>query len=481
MKQSLSQGTAYLTASTILFVITNYLLHIGLARLLGVEEYGVFGVVMSLYLINTSFLNSGLPDAVSKFMSASPGQAAIIFKISLRLQFIISVLFGLIYVFFAPLLSSLLGDSNLTNLIRFLGFINIPVALQALYSSGYMNGLRQFREQAIIKTVFPILRLIFMFLFAFLGLHVFGALLGTLVATLLGIFLSVWLLKIPPSPSIQESTPWSRKLLFFSAPLVITSLAMTFLRNINILFIKSFLGDNTVVGLYTAALTLSNLPYLVFLSLPTALFPTISRSVSAGNEYLTKKYIQQSLRYMLLLTVPVTALLSATSRVVLQLSYSSLFLSAASTLAILVVSSAFLSFYATLFSIISGSGKPKIIMFITLFFVIIMLLLNLYFIPSFGILGAAFSQLLTSIFAAVWASLYVYKHFKVLLSFKSTVKIMISGIFVYILTRYWHYSGIYLLVTYIFMMSFYVIILYLFGELTKADWDLILKFFKKDG
>src|SRR3989344_7112908 len=157
-KQSLSQGTAYLTASTMLFIATNYILHIGLARLLGVEEYGVFGVIMSLYLINTSFLNSGLPDAVSKFMSASPDQAAIIFKVSFRLQLIISILFGLIYIFFAPLLSSLLGDSNLTNLIRFLGLINIPIAFQALYTGGYMNGLRQFREQAIVKTVFPVLR-----------------------------------------------------------------------------------------------------------------------------------------------------------------------------------------------------------------------------------------------------------------------------------------------------------------------------------
>ena len=69
MTQSVSTGMAYLMASEFSFILSNYLLHILVARSLGPVKYGIYGILMSLYLINRAFLNTGFPRAVSKVIA----------------------------------------------------------------------------------------------------------------------------------------------------------------------------------------------------------------------------------------------------------------------------------------------------------------------------------------------------------------------------------------------------------------------------
>ena len=133
MKQSVSSGVVYLMVSEGAFIVSNYLLHIGIAKYLGVEAYGVFGVLMSLYLLNRSFLNTGFPRAVSKFIAEE--QSAALIRTSLIFQLTVAVLFALGYVLFAPLIAAWLQDDSLINYIRFLGIMIIPLALMGLYLS----------------------------------------------------------------------------------------------------------------------------------------------------------------------------------------------------------------------------------------------------------------------------------------------------------------------------------------------------------
>ena len=101
MKQSVSSGTIYFMGSELAFMLSNYLIHIGLARYLGLEAYGVFGILISLYSINRAFLNTGLPRAVSKILSESPEKIGSIFKSAFKMQLMIAVTFALLYILLA--------------------------------------------------------------------------------------------------------------------------------------------------------------------------------------------------------------------------------------------------------------------------------------------------------------------------------------------------------------------------------------------
>lgn len=476
MKSSLSKGFVSMASTEVVVMFSNYFIHIFLARYLGTEAYGIFGVLMSLYLINRAFLNTGIPRTVTKFISESNVLTYSFYITVLKLQLALATLFTLFYLLLAPYIASLLHDSSLVSMIRFLGVMIIPLALLALYTSGYMNGLRVFREQAIISFSLPIFRLVFVFLFVFLGLGMFGALLGYFLSVVccLILFFIIWKNPVQPVEQKEDEKYIFKKVLLFSLPLTIGALAGISIRNMNVLFVKAILIDNTLTGLYTAATTLSNIPFLLFMYLPFVLMPSISRSIAAQNKVLTQKYIKQSLRWLLLLMLPVIGLMAATSEELLRLFYSSSFSSAGGVLRLLVLSVAFLVIYSTLGSIITGGGKPKVEMGMTIFLLGLMILLNLYFIPHYGLLGAGYSLVITTFVGMVMAGVYVYQKFGVLVNVMSTVKIVVSSAMIYFLSSLWHFKGVYLGITYGLMLFFYICVLWVLKEVRREDVQVIL-------
>ncbi len=481
MRQSVSKGFVYMMSTELVVMISNYLIHIGLARYLGAEDYGLFGVLMSMYLINRAFLNTGLPRTVTKFISESNVLTHTFYSKVLKLQIFSAVGFALLYVILASSIASWLHDSSLTGMIMFLGVMVIPLSLLALFTSGYMNGLRVFREQAIISFSQPIFRVILVFLFVFLGWGIFGALMGYFLALVLCLilFFIIWKNPVVKSDTFIEERGLVKKVLLFSLPITFTALAATSIRNINVLFIKSILHDNTLAGLYTAATTLSNIPFLLFMYLPFVLLPSVSRAVAQQNHVLIQKYIKLSLRWLLLLMLPVIALMAATSTDLLKMFYSSTYIGAASTLSLLVVSVTFLVIFGTLGSIITGSGKPTVEMCLTWLSFLLMVILNYYFIPHYGIVGGAISSLIATCLAMVMGGFYVYRKWGVLVDAVSTVKIVIVSGLVYYLAWLWHFAGFYLVFTYGLWGLFYVFVLWLLREIRKEDWEVVGRLFRK--
>ncbi len=464
-------GTVYLMFAQFATIISNYLIHVGLGRFLGPEQYGIFGVLMSLYLVNRAFLNTGIPTTVSKFIAESKKKIGGIINTSLKLQLIIASSFALIYILFSKQIALLLNDLSLTNYIIFLGIMVIPLSFVPLYNA-FLNGLRLFGKQTILRIFYPSSRLAFTLGFVLLGLGVFGALLGHFVALIFSIM--VGFLLLGRVKTTKESFSY-KKILLFSLPVSIASLSFALIRNVNTLFLKSMLNDNFSLGLYTAAFTLSNITYLLFSALPQTLMPSISLSLSQNNFLLTQKYIRQSMRYLLLLLFPITLIIMATSKELLNLFYSSSYSAAGPVLAVLIVSSTFLAIFSTLCSVIIGSGKPKLYMIINLSFIAVLIALNLYLIPLYGLLGAAYSSLITSFLAAVFSSFYVWKKFKCLVNLTSFVRIFLVSLIVYFVSLKWHYSGVLLIISYMVIFSIYLILLYLFDEFKEDDFRLVSK------
>jgi stage V sporulation protein B len=479
MKKVMGVGTVYLMFAKVIFVIANYGVHIGLARYLGPESYGIFGILMSLYLINSVFLNNGIPKAVSKIMAESRKKAFALFRVAIKLQFILSLFFAIGFILFAPLIALILKDNSLIHYIMFLGIMVIPISITSLYTEGYFNGLRMFKHQALVQSTHSILRVILVFLFVFFGFKIWGALFGYFLSVTLSVVMCRLMVK---KKDIIKTKINSKPIIKFALPLTIASLAFTLMRNVNVLFIKSLLGENILVGLYTAAATLSSAPYMIFTALPLALMPSISMSVAAKSINLTRRYISESLRYMLLFLLPITVIVAATSKELITLFYSSTYASAAPVLSILIFSSIFLSLFATLVAVIVGSGKPKLYLIIILISIILLSILNIIAIPIFGIAGAAIALSLTSLLALSSLAVYIYLKYKVLIKIKSFIRILIASIIIFIITYFWHYSGILLLISYAVLMIIYFVMLFVMREINQEDFDLFkrsLKFKKK--
>ncbi|HIH12244.1 TPA: oligosaccharide flippase family protein [Candidatus Woesearchaeota archaeon] len=479
MTQSVSTGMAYLMASEFSFILSNYLLHILVARSLGPVKYGIYGILMSLYLINRAFLNTGFPRAVSKVIAEYSNFSGVIMKVSLQLQVIIVIFFTAGYFFLARFLATnFLNDPSLSYYIITLGFLIFPLSLMSLYSTGYMGGLRLFKEQAFIKFLFPLLRVIFVLFFIILGFEIFGTLIGTFLASLVSLFICLRIVRgvhIFPVKINKESKYFAKRMISFGIPVSISAIVGASVRNVNVLFVKYFLGENVAVGIYTAAATLSNIPYMVFTVLPLILVPSISKALASQNRLLAQKYLYQSLRYSLLILGPITILLSATASDVMGILYGQTYISGAIALQVLLFSALLLSIIVILGSALAANGKPYFETLSILIVLGIMVLLNFYYIPKYGIYGAALSSLFSTLFGLILVIFLIRYYLQQIFHFLSFLRIgLVCGI-IYFLAYYWHYNGFFVFFTYSLLGFLYLLLLYLFGEISSEDITILKK------
>jgi len=462
--------------SQLVFVFSSYLIHIFLGRLFGPEQYGLFGIVLSLMVIVQVFLQKGLPQAVSKFIAEYSEQQSAIYYSATKIQFISALVFTLLYFLSAPILASLLHDSSLIPYIRFSSLLILPVAFFSLYTDGFLNGKRVFPQQAYIRIVQSLLKLFFVFIFIFFGFAIYGAISAYIFSALVAAFIAHKFIKNNNYSNLKFS---QKKILFFAIPVIISSLVYVLIKNIDLLLIKHILIENQFAGYYTSAMTLAGVTYFLFAGLSLVLLPSISKSLSEKNFIATKSYINKSLRYILILLIPITFIISATAHNLVNLFYSVKFSPAGPALSILIFGSTFLAIFVLLCSVITGSGKPKTAMLYGLILIPISIGLNYLLIPLFGISGAALATTFTAFFGALLTSIYTLKKFKTLVSFTSFFKILFASIIVYYFTIQYQFSGIALILTYFLAFLIYFSLLFTFNEIKPQDIKLIKNIIKK--
>jgi len=69
MAHPMYRGILYYFLSTSTLIICGYGIHIGLGRILGPADYGIFGTVISLSSMSYLFFNNGIQFSVSKYIS----------------------------------------------------------------------------------------------------------------------------------------------------------------------------------------------------------------------------------------------------------------------------------------------------------------------------------------------------------------------------------------------------------------------------
>ena len=430
MPKSMAKGAAYLTVATIVFMLTGYAVHFGLARLLGPAMYGIYGVVLSLISITNIILTAGIYQAVSKYISAGEN-AEIVKRTGLKIQAVFALLIFCIYELLAGVFAALLGDSGLVLYIRVSGFILIGYAFYSVFI-GYFNGMREFKKQAGLQILYSLSKMFFIFAFVLLGFSLYGAFIGFALAPLLGFFVALLLSK---GFGKGDKFDW-KKLVAFAWPIVIFSVASSLLISVDLFSVKAILGRNIETGFYNAATTIARVPYSILAAVGLVLFPSISHSLSKKDMKLTKRYISETVRYLALLLIPSTFLIMGTSTALVNMLYSSRYLSAGGPLSILVVGFAFLTIFGILANVIMASGRPKVPMAMSIILVVASLILNTIFIPVYELKGAAVATTMAAFMGMLMASFYVTKRFGPFVKILSIARIGFASLVIYFMSLF---------------------------------------------
>lgn len=474
METQIVKGTVYLMAGQFIFLLSGYGIHMGLARLLGPQGYGLFGVIISILVWVEVSVGSGIPSAVKKFIPEDDNLAYTISFKALRIQLLYGGFIFLTLFMIAPLVAVLFHDKSLTIYIR-LASIDIPFfALYSTYLST-LNGLRAFGKQAIATIIYSISKLSAIFLLVFLGLSLTGALIGNVVASIVGLIIAKSLSTIPKN----YRTFSSYKIIKFGIPILLFALAYNLLLSIDLWCIKVLLKDNLETGFYTAASTLARIPYFVFLALTFTLLPSISKSISNYNREITNQYISEYFRILLILLLPIAFIIAATSEILVSLVYSPVYSPAASALTILIFGLVFFSLIMTSISIILANNEPWVSASIAALLIPVDFVLNLKFIPLYGIRGAAIGTTITALIGLTITSIFVVMRFGTLMRLRSFINIVFASLIIYFLAWAYSASGILLIFNYIVLFIIYLGILFALKEIGKTDLERLKSIFTK--
>jgi stage V sporulation protein B len=435
----LKKGTIYLFIGWIVQILAGYCLTIWLGRILGPEGYGTYGVVMSILLWIEVGAISGFPTSIQKFVSAEPQKTYAILKTASRLQFYYILILFIMFFGVASIIAKLLKDMHIQFYIR--------IAIWDIWLYGYFfilmslqNGLKHFRKQALLMGIYAVSKLFFVIFFVSTMKSVTGAFIANIAGSMIGLIAGIIFIKssrISKDESIFDST----RMLQFAVPVALYSLLMNLFLNVDLWIVKYFLGK-AASGYYVSASTIARVPYYMFFALSATVLPLLSSAIAKKDILKVQQTIQKSLKFLSIVIIPISMLTMSYSREIVILLFKERFAEGGEILKFLIWGMSFMAFYFLLTTIINADNKPRISLTITGIVLMLDICLNVLLIPVIGITGAAISTTISLITGSIIAGTIVIKRFKIFLTMKTILGIMISSIIIFIVSKLFIVSGI---------------------------------------
>lgn len=449
---SLGRGTLILAFGWVVQILALYCLTFWLGRTLGPEGYGTYYVVMSILLwIEIGAIN-GLPTAIQKFVSAHREKAYGIVKEASQLQFYTVTGLFIIFFIFAPNIGRLFQDSQLKEYLRIAlwdvlvyGYFFIFMALQ--------NGLRYFFRQTILIMVYSLSKLVAVIVLVTWMHSVQGAFLGNIVGSITGLILGILFVRF--SHLNKEENSFGRALLLkYGVPVALFALAINLLLNVDLWFVKYYLGK-IEAGYYGSAAAIARVPYFLFFALSATVLPSVSKAIGDKNEQLAQQMVWNAIRIISLLVIPLSLLTVTYGREIIVLLFDQRFVDAGEILRILIWGMSFIAFFYLMTTVINADNKPGISLFITVMTVVLDVLLNMIFIPRWGSIGAASATSISVLIGSGIAGIVVKNRFHLSVDKRTVLGIIGASMIVFLISQILPVEGPAILYVGLFLMGIY--------------------------
>ena len=234
------------------------------------------------------------------------------------------------------------------------------------------------------------------------------------VLTLLG-FMFIFLKKKEKISLAKIDLSIGKQILSDSWPLILASVAVSVYMKIDQVMIGNMLGNKSV-GIYSAAVSLSEMWYFFPLIVTTSVFPAILHAKKISKElYLNR--IQMLYDGMVWVSIIIALVVTFFSKGIINLLFGEEYIQSASVLSIYVWAGT-----AVFLGVASGNfllteNLTKISLVRSLGGGIVNILLNLYWIPKYGIIGSA------------WATVISYSISTMLIVFSKEARINVTLFF----------------------------------------------------
>ena len=281
LKDQTVSGTVVVTTGLFVSSIFSYFLQFALARYLSVQEYGDFNALLSLFYIigvPSTVLGISIIKVVSELKAEKEYEkvSGLFWNLSL-----FSLIFGAILALLFVVLQKQIGlylkiiDQQALNVYA----VVILLSFLSLIPQSFLQGLLKFNSYALYVVILGLLRLAIPVMFVLVGYGVAGAYGGISVVVILTFFISLLLLKSELINKIHKISfkKYYKRILTFSASVLLVNLGLMLLNNIDVLLVKRFFQPETA-GYYAGVVTVGKILLFGAGTVSVVMFPQISEA-----------------------------------------------------------------------------------------------------------------------------------------------------------------------------------------------------------
>lgn len=372
---SAGRGVIYIAFAKIYFIFASAVIELRLPSILGNTVFGAYKVVASTVSPVNNVIITGTIQAVSRAAAQDQEHARAIQAAGLRMHIFVGLVIAAAFIALAPLTARFYHDADKTGPLMLAGLIIAGYSFYAVFV-GTANGLHQFHKQAGLDICFATLRALGILGLAVLGFGAIGAIGGwvSAVAAILVVAALVIGLpgrhqspRVPIAPMVRFFAGVAVYLIFLNLVMFVDQILLKrlsaewfmahraqlshALENLPAwarpdLGYDGWLGDlvsdfppsiramisrhidaaraaDGQVGYYAAVQNLARLSYQAIIAATFVVFPLISRSTFDRDRDATRRYIQTTLRYAMLLAAAIAVVFAANPEALLDIPYQS--------------------------------------------------------------------------------------------------------------------------------------------------------------
>jgi O-antigen/teichoic acid export membrane protein len=387
LRSTFARDVAQTYSTRLLLAVMSVVTSIITARILGPSGRGLYAVALATAAIGVQCGNLGLHSAGTYYVGQDRRNLPLLLGNALVVSFgFAGILVAVAEAIFetAPSLAPVRGA------LRALTLVSIPISLAYLLLQNLLLGIQDLRAFNGIEIVTRLLMLVWICVLSWLGrVSVEGVFLATFGSAVLGFGWTLHRLVSRSTRSPSISLPLFRAGLHYGLKAYLASLFAFLLLRVDIFMVRGMLGAESA-GYYAVAANVADVLYLLPSTVGMILFPKLSALADDLEKWPMARRVSVTVLAAMMLLAAATAVIAEP---LVRLLFGASFHPAAPAVRILAIAMIFYGTNNVVSACLAAMGFPWFAVWVWLIAAAANVLLNVLWIPRFGICGAAAASL----------------------------------------------------------------------------------------
>lgn len=403
MKRSVVHNASYMTVASIAQKVIAFLYFTLIARFIGAEGTGQYFFALSFTTIFVVFVDLGLTNVFIREAAQSKERVGKYLSAILSMKVALGVLSYAVMV----MVMHLLGYEGELRTLIYLSGITMLFDSFHLSLYGSLRALGDLKYEAWATIGSQLLTLILGSFFLFQGYPLIFLILAFTISSACNVCFAVWVLRsryqigIVPRADQKIIKPFLK----IAAPFAVAAVLARLYSYADTMILKQVVGD-IAVGWYSIAYKITFAFQFIPLALVAALYPSFSTYFKNEKEKLASTF-EYGLLYLFLIAAPIAVGIGVLAQDIIITIYTAEYMNAVLPLQILISSIVFSFLSFPIGALLNACHRQTAQTCVVATALLVNVGLNLWLIPSHGVVGAAIAALVGNATLAIGGWFFV--------------------------------------------------------------------------